>query len=218
MIQAATNVIPAPGRCVVLNDIDWKTYTRLLRLFADRPGVRLTYDHGELEIMAPSLFHDSDDRFLLQMVGELADAFNFDMKSGGSVTMRRRRHQRGIEGDETFWLANAARIVGVRELDLRRDPPPDLAIEVDVTHSSMDRLSIYAVLGVSEVWRVDGDKLIFYVLGPGPAYTVSATSQVFPGITPADLMAFVMEARTAGNERAVLRRFREWLQQRGQSS
>jgi hypothetical protein len=120
----------------------------------------------------------------------------------------------GIEADECFWIANAHRMVGRRRLDLRIDPPPDLVVEVDVTHSSLDRMSIYARLGVPEVWRLDGDALTFHVLGEGGRYTLAPTSRTFPMVTPADLMRFVHEARAASDMSVVLRAFREWVRER----
>jgi Uma2 family endonuclease len=124
--------------------VDWKTYARLLFVFAERPRIRLTYDRGELEIMSPLFEHDEDGRFLGTLVFLLTEELGLPLKRGGSVTMRRRKKKRGIEADESFWIANAHRLVGCRRLDLRKYPPPDLSIEVDVTHSSMNRLSIYA--------------------------------------------------------------------------
>src|SRR5262245_24920518 len=93
-----------PGHCLRLSGIDWKTYSRLLRIFAERPGIRLTYDRGELEIMSPTLEHDDDGRVLGWMVYVLAEELGLPLKNGGSVTMRRRLKQRGIEADECFWI------------------------------------------------------------------------------------------------------------------
>jgi Uma2 family endonuclease len=213
MSQTSSQHLPTPGRSVVLPDIDWRTYSRLLYLFAERPAIRLTYDRGELEIIAPSPeLHDG--RCFGALVCVLTEELEMPLKRGGSTTLRRRRLKRGIEADECFWIANAHRMAGRRRLDLRTDPPPDLAVEVDVTHSSLDRMSIYARLGVPEVWRLKGDALTFHVLGEGSHYSLAATSRTFPMVTPADLIRFVQEAREAGDQNAVLRTFREWVRER----
>jgi Uma2 family endonuclease len=214
MSQASPATQPTPGQVLRLSGIDWPTYTKLLRLFAERPGIRLTYDRGELEIMSPLLEHDDDSQFLGDMVFALTEELGLPLKRGGSTTLRRRRRRRGVEADQCFWIANAARMAGRRRLNLRSDPPPDLAIEVDVTHSSLDRLSIYAALGVPEVWRLEGDVLTFYHLGTDGAYSAAAASRSFPLVTPADLMPFVQQARQAGDENAVIRQFRDWARQR----
>src|SRR5215469_16685196 len=166
-MSQAPPVVPQPSgaRSLLLRDVEWQTYSRLLKAFAERPGVRLTYDRGVLEIMSPRIDHDDDGRLLNNMVFVLTEELGLPLKRGGSTTLRRRLRQRGIEADECFWIANASRMAGVRRLNLRRDPPPDLAIEVDVANSSLNRLSIYAALRVPEVWRLDGDQLTFYVLG-----------------------------------------------------
>ncbi|MCI0463628.1 MAG: Uma2 family endonuclease [Gemmataceae bacterium] len=203
-----------PGRCLRLSGIDWRMYTRLLRIFAERRDVRLTYDRGELEIMSPRLEHDDDSRFLGRLVTVLTEELGLPLRMGGSTTLRRRLRQRGIEADECFWIANAHRMAGRRRLDLRTDPPPDLAVEVDVSHSSLDRLSIYAALRVPEVWRLEGDTLTFHVLQPDGNYRTSATSQSFPQITPADLLSYLQQARQAADENAVVRQFRDWLRRR----
>jgi Uma2 family endonuclease len=215
MSQATSVGTPPPGRCLRLSGIDWRTYTRLLRIFAERPGIRLTYDRGELEIMSPRLEHDDDVWFLGLLVIVLTEELGLPLKLGGSTTLRRQLRRRGIEADACFWIANAHRMAGRRRLDLRIDPPPDLALEVDVTHSSLDRLAIYAALRVPEVWRLEGDTLTFYILQPDGSYRTSATSQSFPQLTPADLLGYLQQARQAADENVVVRQFREWLRRGG---
>jgi Uma2 family endonuclease len=197
-----------------LSDVDWRTYSRLLRIFAETPGVRLTYDRGELEIMSPLLEHDDEGRFLGRLVVILTEELGLPIKAGGSVTLRRRRRSRGIEADESFWITAAPRMAGRQRLDLRKDPPPDLTIEVDVSRSSLDRFKIYAALGVPEVWRLEGDEMTFHILDEEGKYITSACSRSFPLVAPADLLSFLKQARQAGDDNAVARRFREWVRQR----
>lgn len=168
--------------------------------------------------MSPTMEHDDDGSVLGRMVCILTEELGLPLKHGGSVTMRRRLKQRGIEADECFWIANAHRMAGKRRLNLRVDPPPDLAIEVDVSHSSLNRLAIYAALKVPEVWRLDGDTLLFYIMNPGPTYLVSPTSLSFPLVTPADLLGFLQQTRQAGDQNPILRQFREWVRQRQASA
>ena len=137
------------------------------------------------------------------MVWTLAEELNRPIKPGGSVTLRRRKRQRGLEADRSFWIANAFRMQGRRRLDLRTDPPPDLAIEIDVTHATLDRMSIYAALRIPEVWTLAGDILNFHVLQDNGTYSAAPASLSFPMVTPADLMHFVLEARQAARQRAL---------------
>jgi Uma2 family endonuclease len=197
---------------VVLHGVAWDEYTRLLWAFAERPSVRLTYDRGELEIMAPLYRHDNPSRFLGHMVRVLTEEFNLPLACGGSTTLRRRRRQRGLEADECFWIANEARIRGRRHVNLRTDPPPDLAIEVDVTNSSLNRMSIYAALQVPEVWRLDNGGLSFHVLQANGRFAPSPVSRSFPQICSTDLTSFfALLGQQEENE--ILRQFRAWVRQ-----
>jgi Uma2 family endonuclease len=213
-MSQVSSVQPPPGQSLLLSGVDWEMYTRLLRAFAERSDIRLTYDRGALEIMSPLLEHDRDGRFLGRLVVTLTEELGLPIVCGGSTTLRRRGRKRGIEGDECYWIANAPRIAGRRRLNLRTDPPPDLAIEVDVTRSSLDRLSIYAALAVPEVWRLDGDTLTFHVLGANHKFATANASRSFPLVTPADLLVFLQQARQGGDGNAVIRQFRNWIRQR----
>src|ERR1700736_1202556 len=124
MTKASTVPLPPPGRWLRLSGVDWRTYSRLLRAFAERPGIRLTYDRGELEIMSPRLDHDDDSRFLGDMVVALTQELGLPIKRGGSTTLRRRLRRRGVEADESFWIANAHRMAGRGPRGPARDPPP----------------------------------------------------------------------------------------------
>jgi Uma2 family endonuclease len=214
MNQAPAVAPPPTGSCLRLSGVDWRTYTRLVYLFAERPRLRLTYDRGELEIMSPLLEHDDPGDFLGDLVFILTEEMGLSLKRGGSTTLRLRRRQRGLEPDRCYWIANAPRLAGVRRLNLRIHPPPDLAIEVDATRSSLNRMGIYASLGVPEVWRLDGDQLTFQVLDANGQYTVSPTSRSFPLVASADLLGFVQQARQAGDQNAITAAFRAWLRQR----
>src|SRR5207248_2792960 len=154
-----------PGQSVVLHCVPWEMYTKLLKMFAEKRGVRLAYDRGDLEIMAPSYEHDNDGWVLGQFVYILSDELNLSLRPGGSTTLRRKLKQKGIEPDECFWIANAAALAGARRLNLRTHPPPDLAIEVDVSRSPLPRSWIHAALKVPALWRLDGDGWKLPLLG-----------------------------------------------------
>jgi Uma2 family endonuclease len=211
----ATTQVTVPRRTresLVIPDTDWRTYCRLAQVFAERRGVRLAYDRGWLEIMSPSVEHDSGSRLLGRFVTTLTEELGRQILSGGATTLRRRLEKRGLEPDECFWIQNEAAVRGVRRLNLRLHPPPDLTIEIDVTNSSLDRMSIYAALGVPEVWRLDGDVLSFHVLGVRRRYTQQNASRAFPQVTPADLQNF-LSLRYQQEENAIVRQFRAWVRQ-----
>jgi Uma2 family endonuclease len=205
-------VHPPSEQRFILHGVPWRTYERLLRAFAERPGVRLTYDRGILELMTLSHEHESYSYLLSRFVDVLTEELGLPVKGGRSTTFRRRKRRRGLEPDSCWWIAHEAAVRGKTEIDLRHDPPPDLALEIDVTHSSLDRLAIYAELRVPEVWRLDDLQLVCYLLGGGK-YTVSAASRAFPGLTVADLAPFLTLSGQL-DDNAIVRQFRAWVRQR----
>ncbi len=105
--------------------------------------------------------------------------------------LKRRKKLRGLEPDECYWIKNEALVRDLKQYDLRRDPPPDLIVEVDVTRSAVNRMGIYAALNVPEVWRFRKGLLNFYVLGEDSQYSVQPTSRAFPGIPSAEINRFL---------------------------
>jgi Uma2 family endonuclease len=195
---------------VLLSGIRWETYESLLRDLGERRGVRLTYDRGWLQIMTPLPEHEWSAALLAQFVITLANETNQPYASLRSTTFRREDLERGLEPDDCFYLASLSRILGRRDLDLTRDPPPDLAVEVDVTHSSIDRLGVYAALGVPEVWRYDGSQVVCYGLNPQGAYEPRDHSLAFPALRPADLAPFLVQV-FAVPQGEVVQRFQTWV-------
>jgi Uma2 family endonuclease len=196
-----------------LDNIDWQGYCRLLRVFERHPSVRLTYDRGKLEIMSPRLEHETPNHLLGRFVIVLTEELALPIRSGGSTTYRRRSKKRGLEPDNSYWIAHEPAVRGKRRLNLKIDPPPDLAIEIDVTNSSLDRMGIYASLKVPEVWRLDDDALTFHVLGADGKYAESAGSLSFPGLKSGDLQSFLVRYGTV-EENALVGQFRAWVRQR----
>jgi Uma2 family endonuclease len=205
------STIQAPSeQRFILDEVSWRGYSRFLRAFADRPGVRLTFDHGILEIMTLSFAHESWGHLLGRLVVALTEELGLPVAGGGSATFRRQRKQRGLEADECYWIASEPQVRGKNKIDLRRNPPPDLALEIDITHSSLDRLSIYAALGVHEVWRLQRRAVTIHVLEAEGTYRTQAHSLNFPSLAAADLTRF-LSLRGQMDENALVRQFRTWV-------
>ena len=195
-----------------LPGVSWRTYERMLRAFADQPGVRLTYDRGTLELMTLSHEHESQSYLLGRLVDALTEELNLPVKGGRSTTFRRRRKRRGLEPDNCWWIANEPLVRGKTTIDLNCDPPPDLALEIDVTHSSLNRMAIYAALRIPEVWRLEGRSLLCYLLGGDGRYQVSTVSRALPGLVVAELANFLL-LQGQMDENAIVRQFRAWVRQ-----
>jgi Uma2 family endonuclease len=206
------------GQRLLLTGIDWPTYLRLSRTLGARRSVRLTYDRGRLEIMTLSPEHERFKHLLRRLIEALTEELRIAIAGFGSMTFKRRR-LRGLEPDECYWIASEPRVRGKDRIDLRVDPPPDLVLEIDWLNSSLDRMGIYAILGVPEVWRHDGRTLTFYVRGADGEYAVAAASLAFPFLTASDLEGF-LALRGSMDENALVRHFRDevrrrWLPQGG---
>ena len=195
----------------IFDRVTWGRYNRLLRMLSDR-HLRITYDRGFLEIMTISFAHDRIARFLGRFVIVLTEEFSLQVVEGGSTTFRKRDQKKGLEPDNCFWIAHEAEVRDKTKIDLRIDPPPDLAIEVDISRSSIDRMHIYASLRIPEVWRHDANGLSFFALNAAGQYDPAPSSTIFAvPITPADIMPFVNLRGTVGNN-DILRQFRASIQ------
>lgn len=205
-----------PEQKVILEGISWETYERLLVDNGDRGVPRFAYDRGVLEAMSPSAEHDVMARNIALVVTVVAEETGVDVLDAGSTTFRREDLQRGFEPDGCFYIQNERRIRGKRRIDLTVDPPPDLVIEVDITSPSLDKLPIYAHIGVPEVWRHDGEKLTIFSL-EGEQYVGAAASRVLPPLNVDVLSDFLEASRTQGRT-VWMRAVRVWARRHRKES
>ncbi|MDF5734811.1 MULTISPECIES: Uma2 family endonuclease [unclassified Nostoc] len=199
---------PAEQR-TVLHNVSWETFEALLRDTGEDRGSRFAYDCGVLEIMSPLFEHENPkiqfDRFILVLAEELG----IEIISAGSTTLKRRITKRGIEPDTCYYIQNEPAIRGKVKLNLETDPPPDLAIEIDITSSSVNKLGIYSALGITELWRYDGQNLKFYQLIDGQ-YAECKFSIAFPLVLVREISKFIEQSKSIG-EIALLKSFRAWV-------
>ncbi|MBN3894695.1 MAG: Uma2 family endonuclease [Nostoc sp. NOS(2021)] len=196
----------------VLHNISWETFEALLRDTGEDRGSRFAYDCGTLEIMTPLFEHENPkiqfDHFILVLAEEL----EIEIISAGSTTLKRKISKRGIEPDTCYYIQNELAIRGKETLDLENDPPPDLAIEIDITSSSVNKLGIYSALGVPELWRYDGQNLRFYQLVEGQ-YVECKFSVAFPLVSVSEISRFIQQSKSMG-EIALLKSFRVWVREK----
>jgi len=193
---------------VLLQGISWEVYEALLREVGDQ-NKRLTYDSGELEIMSPLPEHEAWKKAIGGLVEILALELDIPMRRLGSTTFKQKTLQKGLEPDECYYVANEAAVRGKRRFDLRRDPPPDLVVEIDISPRAVDREAIHAAMGVPEVWRFDGTTLVAMELSGG-SYRPRPGSIAFPALDVARLMPFVEMFGVRGTT-ATRRAFRKWV-------
>jgi Uma2 family endonuclease len=208
----STEVRPKRGRRLVLYGEPWQSYVKMLRLFEGRRHLRITFDRGTLEIMTLSSRHERYKHLLGALIVLLAYELKIPICGLGSLTFKRKRKQRGLEPDECYWMQNEGRVRALESFDWAKDPPPDLAVEIEISRSALNRMKIYAALGIPEVWRYDGTRVLVSVLGPNGKYLDQERSNAFPFLRPGDLLPFIAQANTHG-ETAMADAFRTWVRQ-----
>jgi Uma2 family endonuclease len=197
------------GAALTLQNVDWEEYEDLLRELDERPGIRLTYDRGRLEIMTLSPEHEGIAGLFPALILILAEECGLDYLSRKSTTLRRRKRARGLEPDDCCYFRDFKRIAGKKTLDLSVDPAPDLAIEVDVASASIAKLPIYEDMGVAELWRHNGKRIEFYGLVEA-RYTQAVHSVLFPFLTPEVMLRFLRKGEMEGTV-AMAKAFRTWV-------
>jgi len=195
---------------VILRNVPWQTYEALLDARADDPAPRITYDKGTLEIMSPSGSHE----WLKTLLGRFIETFTLEtgirVRSAGSTTLKSQLKEKGLEPDESYYVQNEGVLRGKHDIDLTIDPPPDLAIEIDISRSSLNKLGIYASLGMPEVWTHDERGVVVYVMDKSGIHVVSPRSAALPTLSLPELNRF-LDQRSSLDETTLLRTFRDWV-------
>lgn len=200
--------IPAEQR-TILQNISWETFETLLAETGVDRGSRFAYECGILEIMSPLIEHESYKNNIGNLVIVLAEELGIEIKSAGSTTLKLKSANRGIEPDNCYYIQNELAFRGKQTLDLTTDLPPDLAIEIDITSSSINKLDIYSALGVPEIWRYNGRVLQIYQLVE-KRYIESEFSCAFPLVPAIEINQFIEQGKAIG-EIALIKLFRAWV-------
>ena len=204
--------IPPAGESMVWNDVSWDFYENFLNEFQEKRNPH-SYVNGELRVMAPSARHENPKRRIGRLVETLTEELDLWCISLGSTTLKRALKDRGAEPDECYLIANAETVTDVDNYNLESDPPPDLVIEIDVTAHSLNRLPVYAALGVPEVWIYDGETLQIGLHRDDEAYDSSETSRAFPTLSIPEFAEWIQKGYESLNESAWIRSFREWVRE-----
>jgi Uma2 family endonuclease len=197
-------------QCIALRDVGWKGYVTLLRLRGERPMPKMVYLDGTVWLMSPSFPHERLKTRLGTFVNEVVIGLEIPFVPAASTTLRRRAKKGEVEGDQTYYLANEERMRGKDKIDLRRDSPPDLAIQAVYTHEADQALEVYRRIRVPEVWVCDEAELVIFILQADGRYSRSTTSAVFQFLTPAEIHDWVTKPQTAG-ELEWARSLRRWV-------
>ena len=194
-ITRMTTVLREPDQTVILRGIHWDTYERLLADQQESSGTRLNFDCGTLEIVSPSSEHEQLKETITLLFQLMASELEIDVVAVGSTTFRRKDLRKGFEPDASFYIRNAQSIRKRPQIDLRRDPPPDVVVEIEITNPAINKLSIFAAAAVPEVWLYRDDRVEILAL-ESKTYQKKMESSFLPGVTDEVLTSFVRSSRT----------------------
>ena len=195
---------------ITFRNVGWEEYEDLLEQVGEASGLRISFDDGTLKVMTISSTHEKYGRFLEKLLTTVVLRLRINILSFGSATMRKRKKKKGNEPDACFYVQTAD-VIGHRiHIDFEIDPPPDIAVEIDVHHDSRDKFSIYAGLGVPEIWRFDEQRLTIHILEQD-RYEEVAVSKALPMLTSQILTEALTSLRDKGEFQALVA-FDEWLQ------
>jgi Uncharacterized protein conserved in cyanobacteria len=199
---------------VVFRDITWQDYQQLLKIFGDKRAATLIFDRGTLEITMPLEEHEFSARLIERLIRILVVELGLKIKTMGSTTLDRSDLNRGAEPDNAYYIQNQPLVAG-RTVDLATDPPPDLVVEIDITHTDINKPALYASMGVPEFWRYDGREWRIYQL-ENSEYLEVSVSPTFPILPKSKLYEFLAAAQI--DEVAAEVNFRNWVREMTKSN
>ncbi len=209
-VQLKQIIVP-PGQQLLMTDVSWPMYEQLLLEFGEKRGSRINYSGGVLEIMVPLPEHEDDKVIIADLVKVLLEELDIEFRSLGSTTFKSETMKQGLEADDCFYIENEAAIRGKKRIDLTVDPPPDLALEIDIT--SRTQFDNYEALGVGELWRFNGKILEINLLQEGQ-YVQGNESPHFPGFPLGDVIPEYLEQSKMEGRNKTMKAFRAWVKER----
>jgi Uma2 family endonuclease len=207
MVCTALTASPNGEQRVIFRNITWQGYQQLLGIFGDRQAARITFDRGTLEIAMPLEDHEFSGRLIERLIIILVVELGLMVKTMGSTRLDRADLERGAEPDNAYYIQNQSLVTG-RTVNLATDPPPDLVVEVDITHTDINKPALYASMGIPEFWRYDGQKWYIYQLQVS-AYVEVSVSPTFPMLSKEKFYEFLAVAQS--NEVQAEVDFRNWI-------
>jgi Uma2 family endonuclease len=200
----------SPGSHILISGVTWEQYESLLEeLGEERRVPRINYCNGTLEIMSPLPAHERPHRIIAYIVISILDAQDRAWEDFGSTTFKKQK-KAGLEPDTCFYIQNAERVRALMRINMEEDPPPDLAIESDVT--SKTTLEAYAALQVPEVWVYDNGRLKINLLQNGD-YQESSISPTFPNLPITEMIPRLVEQAFQEGTSTMLRKLRKQMSQ-----
>jgi Uma2 family endonuclease len=197
-----------PGQRLVLRDVTWSEFEEIMADLGDRRPTRIAYDRLTLEIVTPLPEHQYIKEIVSDLLKALMEELDIDFCCLGSTTFRKNESQ-GLEPDQCFYIKNEAAVRGKKRLDMNFDPPPDLALEVDLTSRTYP--DIYASLRVPELWQFQDGQMQIKILQDGE-YVEVLESPNFPGLALTPVIPTFLRQSEVDGRMAAIKAFRRWIQ------
>lgn len=211
-VLTQTNSQVLMEQSVILHNVSWETYEKLMKDHENQSIPRFTYQNGELEIFMPSEKHEKLIRFFEIFVSTIIEELDSDVESLGSTTFKLESMKNGVEPDCCYYIQNVEKVKGINKIDLQKHPAPDLVIEVDITSPSINRFPIYAEFKVNEIWQYQKDEVKIFILD-GEKYLETKESQALPKVTGEVLTKFIAESQTEKRSTWV-KNVRNWINEK----
>ena len=183
-----------PDGSVATIPMSWMEYQQLVANRGNRSTPRLKFANGYLTLKMPTFKHGQLDAIVADLIVAILNQQQRDYVRTTPVTLQV-PEQAGIEPDHCFWVNNWAAVSGKSWIDLATDPPPDIAVEVDVTNFT--NVADYIPFEIPEVWLIRGDTLVIFALAP-EGYNQAESSQFFPEVDTPNLYQQVIAAVAEG--------------------
>jgi Uma2 family endonuclease len=204
-------ITPLAETRTLIKNISWQTFKTMLAEMGVERNSRFAYENGIIEIMTPLMPHENSNRLIEGYILVLCEEFGLEVKTTGSITLTRDDLEKGGEPDSSYYIQNESLVRNKENIDLAKDPPPDLVLEVEYSRPKIDKLSLYAAMGIPEFWRYNGTVLRVYTLS-GDQYSEVELSPTFAPVQVLEIPRFIQESKKIG-QLAAKNAFRAWVQQ-----
>lgn len=210
-VREPTHSLIAGETRIGIHGVSYEFYKLFCEEIGEQP-IRLSYNEGCLEIMITKSPHEYFKKMLAKLVEATIFELDIPVRSGGAMTFQRDDLKKGLEPDECWWIGHESAVRTITEFNFYQDPPPDLAIEVEISHSLARRIKIYEAMRVAEVWRFDGSVLRFCVLGDDGQYAEQTHSKAFSFLRPEDLLPY-LSVPDQEDETRRIKNYVRWLRE-----
>jgi Uma2 family endonuclease len=156
----------------------WQDFKAIQGVMEQQSGLRMTYLDGVIEFMTLGEYHETIKSMIVILLGIYFWQQGIQFIPVSSATRESKEKSVSFEPDESYYLGE-------------KKEHPDLAIEVNVTSGSPQKLEKYQRLSIREVWMWQAEKLVIYVL-EGDRYQETLTSKLLPNLDIALLEECVM--------------------------